>query len=232
MKSDSDGADQWTRGHIASKAFVLLSDVGEENGPCQHVLGSHRLGFSMDSLLFLRVSWPRTHRKPERYCRGYRLKPDALPGLILEVSIGQAGAFGCSASALELSGLSCLRFAFRPGKLLARKEQIFKETATMWKNIVSKLVAWWFENVRKPRSLRAWNTAEVNAIKNAAPSFPAHIPQKASLNLVSFIPGLSTTTLGFLIPTRAGWTCFIAGTFPAFFPIASTPSLSPDQWMR
>ena len=53
--------------------------------------------------------------------------------LILEVSIGQAGAFGCSASALELSGLSCLRFAFRPGKLLARKEQIFKETATMWK---------------------------------------------------------------------------------------------------
>jgi hypothetical protein len=47
--------DTWSH---SLKAFVLLPDVGEENGPCQHVLGSHRLGFSMDSLFFLRGSWP------------------------------------------------------------------------------------------------------------------------------------------------------------------------------
>ena len=47
--------DTWSH---SLKAFILLSDVEEENGPFQHVSGSHRLGFSMDSLLFLRMSWP------------------------------------------------------------------------------------------------------------------------------------------------------------------------------
>ena len=47
--------DTWAH---SLKAFVLSSDVGEENGPFLHVSGSHRLGFSMDSLLYLRMSWP------------------------------------------------------------------------------------------------------------------------------------------------------------------------------
>lgn len=47
--------DTWSH---SLKAFVLLSDVEEENGPFQHVSGSHRLGFSLDSLLYLRMSWP------------------------------------------------------------------------------------------------------------------------------------------------------------------------------
>jgi Phytanoyl-CoA dioxygenase (PhyH) len=47
--------DTWSH---SLKAFVLLSDVAEENGPFQHVSGSHRLGFSKDSLLYLRMSWP------------------------------------------------------------------------------------------------------------------------------------------------------------------------------
>jgi hypothetical protein len=47
--------DTWSH---SLKTFVLLSDVAEENGPFQHVSGSHRLGFSMDSLLYLRMSWP------------------------------------------------------------------------------------------------------------------------------------------------------------------------------
>jgi hypothetical protein len=47
--------DTWSH---SLKAFVLLSDVDEENGPFLHVSGSHRLGFSTDSLLYLRMSWP------------------------------------------------------------------------------------------------------------------------------------------------------------------------------
>jgi hypothetical protein len=44
--------DTWAH---SLKAFLLLSDVAEENG---HLPGSHRLGFSMDSPLYLRMSWP------------------------------------------------------------------------------------------------------------------------------------------------------------------------------
>jgi hypothetical protein len=47
--------DTWSH---SLKAFVLLSDVAEENGPFLHVSGSHRLGLSKDSLLYLRMSWP------------------------------------------------------------------------------------------------------------------------------------------------------------------------------
>jgi hypothetical protein len=47
--------DTWAH---SLKAFLLLSDVAEENGPFLHVPGSHRLVFSMDSLLYLRMSWP------------------------------------------------------------------------------------------------------------------------------------------------------------------------------
>ena len=47
--------DTWSH---SLKAFLLLSDVAEENGPFLHVSGSHRLGFSKDSLLYLRMSWP------------------------------------------------------------------------------------------------------------------------------------------------------------------------------
>ena len=47
--------DTWAH---SLKALLLLSDVSEENGPFQHVSGTHRLAFSMDSLLFLRMSWP------------------------------------------------------------------------------------------------------------------------------------------------------------------------------
>jgi hypothetical protein len=47
--------DTWAH---SLKAFILLSDVAEENGPFLHVSGSHRLGFSKDSLWYLRMSWP------------------------------------------------------------------------------------------------------------------------------------------------------------------------------
>jgi hypothetical protein len=46
--------DTW---NYALKAFVLLSDVTEENGPFVHVLGSHRFDFSMLNLTRLRLSW-------------------------------------------------------------------------------------------------------------------------------------------------------------------------------